>query len=271
MKLSKKDKKGIILIAAVVIALVAMVSASLALGNKPKPGLDLCTGKVTRNTVLLLDYSEEVSSQTLDEIKARALKHIDEKVKVGEKVSIFTVSDLSKSSLRPVISVCKPEGSGSRLTEDVRNIKKRYQAQFMAPLVEALSRKPTVSKESPIAQALTDISLTQYLQGQENSLLVFSDMLENTGRFSLYRCEDASQVLSRYRASRVGAMERPQFKNTSVQLHLIPREGSTPETLRCRDRLWTWFFGDGEGAGSQLDVGYLPGGATNANKDVDLK
>lgn len=268
MTLSKNDKKGLVLIAVAIAGLLAMVVANLAAGNKPKPGADLCMGTVTRNTVFLLDYSEEISDQTLDEIKARALSYIDQKVKVGEKVTIFTVSELSKSSLRPVVSVCKPDENGSRLTEDVRHIKKRYRSEFLTPVSDALSRRPTSSKESPIAQALTDISLTQYLRGEQNSLLVFSDMLENTNRFSLYKCQSSEQSISRYRASRMGAMERPQFKSTNVQLHLIPREGSSLEMLQCRDRLWAWFFGDGAGATAQLDVSYLPGGPANVNKDL---
>lgn len=270
MTLSKKDKQGLALIVGAVIALLAIAIANLVLGNKPKPGVDLCTGTATRNTVLLLDYSEEISDQTLDEIKARALSYVDQKVKVGEKVTIFTVSELSKSSLRPIVSVCKPAGDGSRLTEDVRHIKNLYRSEFLAPLSDALSKRPTISKESPIAQALTDISLTQYLRGQENSLLVFSDMLENTSRFSLYKCQDPEHSISRYRASRTGAMERPQFKNTIVQLHLIPREETTPRMLQCRDRLWAWFFGDNEGAAAQLDVSYLPGGIANVSKGVNL-
>jgi hypothetical protein len=268
MTLSKKDKKGIVLIAVAIVALFAMVIANFAAGNKPKPGADLCLGTVTRNTVLLLDYSEEISDQTLDEIKARALSYIDKKVKVGEKVTIFTISELSKSSLRPIVSVCKPAEDGSRLTEDVRHIKKRYRSEFLAPLSDSLSRRPTTSKQSPIAQALTDISLTQYLRGEQNALLVFSDMLENTDRFSLYKCQSSDQSIPRYRASRTGAMERPQFKHTNVQLHLIPREGGTPVMLQCRDRLWAWFFGDSEGNSAQLDVSYLPGGTPNANKNV---
>jgi len=269
MKLSKKDKKGLVLIVGAVVVLLAMVGANLAASNKPKPGVDLCTGTITRNTVLLLDYSEEISDQTLDEIKARALSYIDQKVQVGEKVTIFTVSELSKSSLRPVVSVCKPAENGSRLTEDVKHIKKRYRSEFLTPLNDALSKRPTTSKESPIAQALTDISLTQYLRGKQNSLIVFSDMLENTGRFSLYKCQNAAQSIPQYRASRTGAMERPEFKNTLVQLHLIPREGSTPSILQCRDRLWTWFFGDSDGDGTQLDVSYLPGGVPGVNKGVN--
>lgn len=269
MKLSNKDKKGIGLIVGTVLVLLAMLVANFSANNKPKLGPDLCAGTVVRNTVLLLDYSEEISDQTLDEIKARALIYIDQKVEIGERVTVFTVSELSRSSLRPIVSVCKPAVDGSRLTEDVRHIKKRYHSDFIAPLTDALSRRPTTSKESPIAQALTDISLTQYLRGPQNSLLVFSDMLENTDRFSLYKCQNSEQTIQRYRSSRTGAMERPQFKNTIVQLHLIPRDESTPGMMKCRDRLWAWFFGDGEGSGTQLDVSYLPGGTPNVNKGVN--
>jgi hypothetical protein len=271
MKLSNKDKKGIVLIGCVLLALLGMVAAYVSAGNKPKSGPDLCVGTVTRNTVFLLDYSDEISEQTLDEIKARALAHVDQKVAVGEKITIFAVSELSRSSLRPVVSICKPAIDGSRLVEDVRQIKKRYQSQFIAPLNEALSTPPTRSKESPIAQALTDVSLSQYLRGEENSLLVFSDMLENTPRFSLYKCANPNQSIARYRESRVGAMERPVFKNTSVQLHLIPRENSARDMLQCRDRLWTWFFGDNEGARTQLEISYLPGGAVGERKSGEQK
>jgi hypothetical protein len=89
---------------------------------------------------------------------------------------------------------------------------------------------------------------------------VFSDMLENTKRFSMYRCSAPDAAIAEYRASRVGAKERPTFKNTQVRLNIIPRLDQSRRTLACRDKLWVWFFGDNPGTNAGLDLDHLPGG-----------
>lgn len=269
--LSAKDKKGIWIIVGVIGVLGAIVIAQAMVGAKPKPGGDNCLGEVTRNTVFLLDYSEEISEQTLDEIVSRALTRINNNVKTNERVSIFTISELSKNSLKPVVSLCKPPSEGSRAVENVRAIKKRFENNFEIPVRNALSRQPTESKESPIAQALTDISLSHYLSGSSNTLVVFSDMLENTEKYSLYKCTNPENSIAQYRNSRKGAMERPAFKNTNVELNLMPRLGQKDEVLKCRDRLWIWFFGQNEGTDSSVKISYLPGGSPGEQKITGLK
>lgn len=129
---------------------------------------------------------------------------------------------------------------------------------------EVFATAPLDGKESPIAQALTDISLTAYLRGNSNTLLIFSDMLEHTDKFSLYNCSASKEVVARYRASRQGAQERPEFKNTTVVLNLIPRLDQSKETLKCRDALWPWFFGNNAGTQAGLTFDYLPGGTSMA-------
>ena len=84
-------------------------------------------------------------------------------------------------------------------------------------------------------------------------------MLENTPKFSMYGCTDAKQAVARFRESRKGAQERPQFRNTSVSLNMIPRLDVAKPTLKCRDQVWEWFFGDNEGEGARSDIDYLPG------------
>jgi hypothetical protein len=259
--LSAKDKKGLGLIAAVIAALIIAAAAQVAMANKSKAGPDNCTGEVTANTVLLLDYSEQITDQTLDEIVARAMSHVDKQVRVNERVSVFAVSELSTRSLKPIVSLCKPPADGNRLVENVQQIHKRFRSDFEQPIRAALSTKPSDLKESPIAQALTDISLSQYLRGSTNTLLVFSDMLENTPKFSLYRCADPEKTIAAYREARAGAVERPEFKNTEVKLNIIPRLDLPRTTLKCRDQLWPWFFGSNTGAAASLSVDYLPGGA----------
>ncbi len=257
---SDKDRKGWLMIGAVAVALAAVFAAKLALDGRPKAGQDNCVGHVSANTVIVLDQSEATSGQTVAEITARAMAHIRDHTKVNERVTVFTVSELSKSSLKPVISLCKPPEDGSVAIENVAMIKKHFHDNFEVPIAAALNVAPGNSRESPIAQAITDISLSQYLRGESNALLVFSDMLENTSAFSLYHCSAPSEVVARYRESRHGSMERPTFKNTAVALNLIPRLDQSPTALKCRDQLWTWFFGDNAGAQAGLTVDYLPGG-----------
>jgi hypothetical protein len=258
---SAKDKNGLWLIAIVAAAIIAIMSLQIARGNKPKAGPDNCSGDVAENTVLLLDYSEQIPDQTLDEIVARAMKHIHNQVKVNERVSIFAISEISKRSLKPIVSLCKPPDDGSRLVENIQLIRRHYKSDFEDPIRSALSQKPVDSSESPVAQALTDISLSEYLRGTKNTLVVFSDMLENTSKFSMYKCVAPEKAIALFRESRIGAVERPEFKNTKVSLNIIPRLDLARETLKCRDKLWPWFFGDDKGPDARLTIDYLPGGA----------
>lgn len=257
---SKKDKQGYYLIAGIGLLVIAFFGFKLSQENKPKPRADNCVGIVTANTVIVLDHSDQITDQTREEIEARAMSYILNKVQPNERVSVFTVSDLSKRALAPVVSRCRPPDEGNRLVEDTRRLRKKFVESFEEPVRRALSIPPTASKESPIAQAITDISLSQYLRGETNTLLVFSDMLENTDKFTLYRCSSPSTVVPRYRESRKGMQERPTFKNTRVRLNLIPIQNQSKEVILCRTQLWNWFFGDNEGSNASVVFDYLPGG-----------
>ncbi|MEI6335209.1 MAG: hypothetical protein WCS87_11650 [Methylococcaceae bacterium] len=269
--LSSKDKQGLWVIVTVVILLIIVLVVKGNLDNKPKPGLNNCTGDVTANTVVVLDYSQQITNQTREEITARAMMHIHGKVKINELVSVFTISEFSKKSLQPLVSLCRPPEDGNRAIENVQQIRKFFQKNFEIPLREALSGTPGESKESPIAQVITDISLSQYLRGKSNTLIIFSDMLENTSKFSLYKCDSQANVIAQYRESRRGALERPELKNTSVSLNIIPRLDLTKGSLICRDKLWTWFFGNNEGPQAGVSLDYLPGGVSMGSTVSGLK
>jgi hypothetical protein len=260
MALSDKDRRGFLLMGVAAAIVIVLVAARLALDRKPKPGADGCISPIVAETVVIVDHSESLTEQTKNEITARVMSHVDGRVKTNERVSVFYVTELSKKSLVPSFSRCKPPKEGNRAFEDVKKIQKVYQQDFIVPLRQAVNAATTTSNESPIAQAIIDISLSQYLRGAGNSLLVFSDMLENTPKFSLYKCSDAQAAISQFRQSRTGAQERPKFSKTSISLNIIPRPEVGKSTLKCRDQVWSWFFGDNEGAAAGLETSYLPGG-----------
>lgn len=262
--MSEKDKQGALLLVGVAAVLLCLLGAKAVFDRKPKADKDNCLDPVTAETVLLLDETEPFSAQTADEIKARALSWIRDRVGVNERVTVFTVTDLSSGSLQPVFSRCRPPENGNRLVENVRRLRKVFDDNFMRPLEERLSVRPGNSRTSPIAQAITDISLSHYLRAPRNSLIVFSDMLENTSSFSMYRCP--ADPIRAFREGRRGGVERPKFRNTEIAINVVPRLGQSRETLRCRDHLWPWFFGDSEGTGAGVQFDPLPGG-TIASKE----
>lgn len=258
-----KDRKGVLLLSVVGVLFAGIVLAKFATGA-PSPGPNNCVGEPSENVVVLLDQSEGVSAQTQDELVSRAMTYVEDSAAINALVSVFTISKLTKQHLEPVFSRCRPKSTGNPVHENVKSIERRFSEGFERPLRDSLAIPDSGSTQSPIAQALSDLSRTRYLRGSKNTVLVFSDMLENTESFSLYHCSDPTSVVAQFRESRRGAIERPTFRNTRVILNLIPRMGLSSGTLKCRDALWVWFFGDDSGPQAGVSIDYLPGGETEA-------
>lgn len=257
--MKQKDKHGYMILGGVLAVVIAVFGVQVYLSSKPKPNPDTnCVGKPSRTTVILIDRSDGLAKQTQAEIVSRALQHIAEKVETNERVSIFTVSALSRQDLTPAFSKCKPQQERNVLTEGA-GVEKRFTENFQKPLETALSTVGNTSDSSPIAQAITDLSLKEELSGDHKSLLIFSDMLEYTKEFSLYACTDPQSAIAKYRVSRGGRSEKPEFANTEVFVNLVPRDTKNNGAVDCRSSFWTWFFSGASGTNNYLKISRLPG------------
>ena len=239
--------------------LVTLLIAKAVLSPPP-----VCDPLVKSKTVILLDYSEDVSTQTKDSVIDRAWKMIDEEVRDGELVSVFSLSQSTKKDFKPLFSACKLRKTGSRATANVLIISHAFDEKFKKPLLAVLSAPIPGSDESPIAQALIDLSLDEirFRSTDVTRLAVFSDFIENTPKFSMYKCMNPVEAVNQFRASRIGAVERPNFKNVDIRMHIIPRSNINRPAMHCRDGFWLWFFGDNQGSCKQnacLTPDYLPG------------
>ncbi len=241
-----KRKQALLIITGCLLFLIVLIIGKIVL----TPKIEVCDHSIKSKTVILIDHSEPVPQQTINEIVSRAWNFIDQQVQEGELISIFTLTQLSKQKLVPSFSACKPKKEGNMLYEDANKIRIRFKESFEKPLKKELSREITGSDESPLAQALIDLSLSeQYFRSPVlTRLLIFSDLLENTPKFSMYKnCNTSTNIIQLFRNSRIGAVERPTFKNTLVYMHIIPRNNISRETIKCRDLFWIWFFGDIQG------------------------
>ncbi len=259
--LSKKDQQGLMLIAGVIALVVAALAFGYHKSNAPKLDERSCPADIARSTAILIDRSDDTPAQTIDEIIARTKRFVTEQAQEGELVSLFELSAGSRTRLEPVFSACVPQRDGNDLYENRRKIQRVFGERFAKPLGAALTAKAVKSDTSPISEAITDLSASQYLGAPANRLIVFSDMMENSANVSLYGCTSAKSAVAGFRAHRSGAIERPTFRNTAIELHIIPREGIGPATVACRDGFWAWFFGDDSGPEAGLTSRMLPGGA----------
>ena len=259
-------KKNIKYIAVIILSVILIVGLLLSQALIKKEKLDPKTGckdYIENKSVFLIDHSEDVSSQTKEEITNRIKKIINSEVKVGELVSVYFVTELSKKNLLPAFSYCKPKppADSNAMIENEKIISKNYNEKFYTPLIDKINTTIPGAKESPIAQAIVDLSLLSQLKdAQSGKLYIFSDLIEHKdNKFSMYKqCDDASSAISIYKNSVGTAKYRPSFNNLKVELHMIPRASISSSIIKCRDKFWVWFFGDinGEALVNKFD---LPG------------
>lgn len=250
-------RKAWLIIGLSALAILSLLTAKIFVSPPP-----VCEPSASEKTVVVLDHSEGVSTQTAAAIVNRTWAFIESKVADGERVSVFMLSQASQKDLKPVFTGCKPRHDGNRTIEDVKRVKADFEKRFKKPLEEQLALPITNSPESPIAEGLIDLSLDvkHFRSTGSTKLLVFSDFLQHSSALSLYKCTDGPQAVQQFRTARSGKQERPEFKNTEVQMHVIPRAGISRAAVQCRAYYWNWFFGDTSCKGSVcVAPEYLPG------------
>jgi hypothetical protein len=140
---------------------------------------------------------------------------------------------------------------------------RRNDPQIKTRLLGAIftSEKPRNDQHVTLTQMVSDISSSQFLRAPANKLAVFSTMIEQSPGFSLLACQDVDETIRAYREARAGGVQRPAFRNTSIELDVVPDVRVTRAVASCREQFWNWYFGDFEGEGTHLSRDYLPGAA----------
>ncbi len=254
-----KRKQAYLIIACSLAFIILIISAKFFL-VKPES----CNQKIDSKTVILIDHSEDVATQTIAEIVNRSMEFIESSsVKEGELISIFAITQESKKNLKPIFEGCKLRSEGNQAIENVKKVKRDF-LTFKKNLEKELSVPIAGSNESPIAQALTDLSLDhrRFKSASNTNLIIFSDMMENTNspKFTLYGCASGKDAIANYTKIKSGSQVRPKFENVEVKINLIPRKGLSKEVVSCRDMYWNWFFGDTTCKSSScVEPKYLPG------------
>lgn len=206
MPLSSLDRRGIFILGGVGCFAVALLASVVGvMWARPIIGPDNCVYRDRRfltrapadQTVILVDQSEALT----DTHRRFALSFIKDYVAddaifaVRSRIALFTFSKVNfesrnSPSFRPSSDLCRPPSRGNELYENNRKITKDFYQRFLVPVTATLEQSLTteVGERSPILETLQLISRSQEIEdGGRKTLILVSDMLQNTDGFSHYR------------------------------------------------------------------------------------
>ncbi|PWJ18337.1 hypothetical protein [Jannaschia seohaensis] len=185
-----KTVVGVLLIA---VALAGFGGLGWMLWDRAQaPGLDAATlcpadGPVG-HLAILIDTTDPISPTQL----ARARAEITREIAAAPdftRVSLATVS----GAATPVRSLCKPPRDASALTANPRLVAERYEAEFLAPVAQALDGLLAVPEadSSPIIEALQRFLAAIPGWGEAPARVVLvTDLVQHSEVFSFYRGGD---------------------------------------------------------------------------------
>lgn len=229
------------------LALCGFGALGYAFFAAPKPVLTdkatLCPmSGPTGVTVVLIDSTDALGPTAQLELRQRLLD-VGEAVPKGTLLELRTLDGVTPGG-KIAFSLCNP-GSGADLSELTGNpqmANRKWNAGFKAPLETALkgSMAASPSKISPIMEAIQRIALERFTGTAANerskTLIVISDMLENTPHYSQYAGDAKFQ---RYRQTQAYQRFRTDLHGATVSLYYIQRQ-VMPKGLTPVDHIGFW-------------------------------
>jgi hypothetical protein len=239
---TKEDKKGIAIIASLVLLGVAVFYLSYELKPK-KYRIDeqsLCSKDevVKLKKIVLIDKSDKWSNHNIEKMNSW-LSEIHEGVAMNSRLNILSIygDDENKTKVKTLFDKCSPGNNSdcNALYENCREIKANYDHAFQEPLLEIteMLAKPDEANSSPLFETMTEI--VDNIQSQEAEIHIISDFMENAYKFNFYK-----EVVSADEAIKEYAL--PSDANITVYMHIIERRKHPRELLDKVKNVWKEYF-----------------------------
>lgn len=172
------------------VALVGFFAAPSLLRGPPRDQETLCpkTGPVG-HTLILVDKSDPWSEVQAGRLK-KLVKQIGDELPAERMLSIYVFNDVFEPGFPALISLCNPGRTASELIGNPRREYVKWVEKFGRPLDEALTvlTQPAKGNQSPIVEAIGDVVSRREnrVPNGDRSLVLVSDMLQNSGQFTVF-------------------------------------------------------------------------------------
>ena len=175
-------------------AVVAVAAALVAVALWPRRALDdrLCPtdGNYPR-TAVLIDATDSLSASQVKTIREQ-LNALRRRLALHEWVGVFVLDEDNLVLPSPAVALCYPgdESSANPLYENPRDVQRRFEREFQAPIDAAVARLEGLppSGASPILEMIQAVALDRNFDSTTGRrLVVVSDLLQNVPAYSHYQ------------------------------------------------------------------------------------
>jgi hypothetical protein len=206
----------------------------------PTHGADLCNvGGDQRVFAMLLDFSDELTDNQERALRIKVTEFIKQHVKQNDRLIISSLSSYTDNQKQlKALNLCAPinpsETSELGLVDNRALAEKNFKNKVLLPLDAFFyyyldSKNRPTRQFSPIVEGISALALEakRYRTLDDNNpaelnLIVFSDLLENTPRFSMY--EKSYADYKSFRSSSHFEVIKPDLRGFNVSYYWIPRQ-----------------------------------------------
>lgn len=213
---------------ALAVVLAVLAGAGYFMFDRPK-GLDAQTmcpaAGPTGHIVLLVDKTDPLNFTQKQAFLGVLHELVEKRVPEGYLLSVFVLGEDVKGAAAPLAELCNPgDGSGkSELTANLKRLRAQYQDKFIEPMLRQADAMMSAApaKTSPIFEMLQLVGINAYRRHDvkgERRLLVVSDMLHNTPRFSMYQ---GPADFAAFAETDYGKKARADLQGVEVELYYL--------------------------------------------------
>jgi len=243
------------------VAIVAVIAVVTGLGylafrvSSERAEIDqasLCQkDQVQDQLLILLDLTDPLS-QTQAQRLVRILDEVVETETADSLVAVGIVSE-EPAAWGARFQKCKPKTGreANQLYENPTLIQERFEEEFRRPLyqvIDAMMKQPE-QDTSPIMEAMQALIADLPLTDGQISLIVVSDLLQNSDAFSAYREENWDTFAARGGSDRLAR----NLNGAHLTLVRIPRPATSSRIRESAEAFWAEYF-DIQGASAPFDI-----------------
>ncbi len=239
-------------IALIVLALLAAAGLAIAYLLFPRPPIldasSLCPVDGPRSiTVVLVDATDDLAAVTKQEV-AKRLADVAEDLPAYGLLDLRVLDPPTQGS-RSIFARCNP-GDGAGLSEFTGNpalARARWLESFQKPAIDGVNNSLSSSEASfsPIMAAIQRIAIERFtgkeLEKLPRSLIVVSDMLENTSAYEQYL---GDLTFQRYQNSPAYRVFRTDLHGADVSVLYVQRATKRPISSASLAIFWAEWFKD---------------------------